>query len=115
MFDLGITPWDHTPLGVTALKLASEVDAYGNPGPWNETRWVNEEFSQLLHQAGNTLEVLERKAIFCKLEEIQMNQGAIGIPCWQNSWVASQKRVQNIQPHPNDYLLLSKVWIAPEK
>ena len=115
MFDLGITPWDHTPLGVTALKLASEVDAYGNPGPWNETRWVNEEFSQLLHQAGNTLDVLERKAIFCKLEEIQMNQGAIGIPCWQNSWVASQKRVQNIQPHPNDYLLLSKVWIAPEK
>ena len=115
MFDLGITPWDHYPLGVTALKLASAVDEQGNPGPWNETRWIHEEFSQLLRQAENSLDVLERKTIFCKLEEIQMNQGAIGIPCWQNSWVASQKHVQNIQAHPNDYLFLGKVWLKPEK
>ena len=115
MFDLGITPWAHYPLGVTALTLASAVDEQGNPGPWNETRWVNEEFSQLLHQAGNTLNVLERKAIFCKLEEIQMNQGAVGIPYWQNSYIASRKQVQNIQAHPNDYLLLNKVWLKPEK
>ena len=115
MFDLGITPWDHYPLGVTALKMASAVDEQGNPGPWNETRWVHEEFSELLRQAGNTLNVLERKEIFCRLEEIQMNQGAIGIPYWQNSWVASRKSVQNIQPHPNDYLQLGKVWLRPEK
>jgi peptide/nickel transport system substrate-binding protein len=115
LYDLGITPWSHYPLGVTALKLANEVDEQGNPGPWNETRWVNEEFSQLLRQADNTLDVLERKALFCKLEEIQMNQGAIGIPCWQNSYIASRKRVQNIHPHPNDYLLLNKVWLKPKK
>ncbi len=115
MFDLGITPWAHYPLGVTALMLASAVDEQGKPGPWNETRWVNEDFSQLLRQAGNTLNVLERKAIFCKLEEIQMNQGAVGIPYWQNSYIASRKRVQNIQAHPNDYLLLNKVWLRPEK
>lgn len=114
LFDLGITPWDHYPLGITAFKLASAVDDQGNPGPWNETRWVHEEFSQLLRQAGNTLDILERKAIFCKLEEIQMNQGAIGIPCWQNSYIASRKNVQNIQAHPSDYLLLNKVWLNPE-
>jgi len=115
LYNLGITPWSHHPLGVTALKLANEVDELGNPGPWNETRWVNEEFSQLLRQADNTLDVLERKALFCKLEEIQMNQGAIGIPCWQNSYIASRKRVQNIQPHPNGYLLLNKVWLKQKK
>jgi peptide/nickel transport system substrate-binding protein len=115
LFDLGITPWAHYPLGVTALTLASAVDEQGIPGPWNETRWFNEEFSQLLHQAGNTLDVLERKAIFCKLEEIQMNQGAVGIPFWKNSYIASRKRVQNIQAHPNDYLLLNKVWLIAEQ
>jgi peptide/nickel transport system substrate-binding protein len=115
MFDLGITPWAHYPLGVTALTLASEVDELGNPGPWNETRWINEEFTQLLHQAGNTLNVMKRKVIFCKLEELQMNQGAVGIPYWQNSYIASRKNVQNIQAHPNDYLLLNKVWLKPEK
>ena len=115
MFDLGITPWAHYPLGVTALKLASAADEQGNPGPWNETRWVDEEFSQLLRQAGNTLDVRERKSLFCKLEEIQMNQGAVGIPYWQDSYIASRKHVQNIHPHPNDYLLLNKVWLRPEK
>jgi len=115
LYDLGITSWDHYPLGITALKLANEVDEQGNPGSWNETRWANEEFSQLLRQADNTLDILERKALFCKLEEIQMNQGAIGIPCWQNSYTASRKHVQNIQPHPNGYLLLNKVWIKPKK
>jgi peptide/nickel transport system substrate-binding protein len=114
MYDLGITPWVHHPLGVTALRLANAVDEQGNPGPWNETRWVNEDFSQILSQAGNTLDVLERKALFCKLEEIQMNKGAVGISYWQNSYIASRKRVQNIQSHPNDYLLLNKVWIKPK-
>ena len=115
LFDLGITPWAHQSSGITALKLANAVDHQGNPGPWNETRWVDEDFSQLLIQAGNTLDVQERKALFCKLEEIQMNKGAIGIPYWQNSYIASRKRVQNIQAHPNDYLLLNKVWIKSKK
>jgi peptide/nickel transport system substrate-binding protein len=114
-FDLGITPWAHQPSGITALKLASAVDNLGDPGPWNETRWVDEDFNQILIQAGNTLDVLERKTLFCKLEDIQMNKGAIGIPCWQNSYIASRKRVQNIQAHPNDYLLLNKVWLKPKK
>ena len=114
-FDLGITPWTHNPLGTTVLKLATEISASGVPGPWNETRWFDEEFSQHLRQAGSTLDVLQRKKIFCKLEEIQMNQGAVGISCWQNTWIASQKRVQNIQAHPNDYLLLSKVWMKPKQ
>ena len=109
------SPWAHQSSGITALKLANAVDHQGNPGPWNETRWVDEDFSQLLIQAGKTLDVQERKALFCKLEEIQMNKGAIGIPYWQNSYIASRKRVQNIQAHPNDYLLLNKVWIKSKK
>jgi len=112
-FDLAITPWAHYPLGITALKLATQVSETGRSGPWNDTRWVDVEFNHLLQQACQTLDVPERKKIFCKLQEIQMQRGAVGISYWQNSWVAHQKRVQNVQPHPMDYLLLNNVWLKP--
>ncbi len=114
-FDLAITPWPHYSMGITALKLSMQTDTEGLPGPWNETRWYDEEFSQLLSQAALTLDSVERKKIFCKLEEIQMNRGAIGIAYWQNSWIAAHKRVMNIQPHPNDHLVLTQVWLKPKR
>ncbi len=114
-FDLAITPWPHYTMGITALQHSTHLDLEGLPGPWNETRWYDEEFSQLLTQAAQTLDATERRKIFCKIEEIQMNRGAIGIAYWQNSWIASHKRVQNIQPHPNDNLHLTRVWLKPKR
>jgi peptide/nickel transport system substrate-binding protein len=114
-FDLAITPWPHFSMGITALQLSMQMDTEGLPGPRNETRWHDEEFSQLLSRAALTLDANERQKIFCKLGEIQMNRGAIGIAYWQNSWIAANKRVQNIQPHPNDHLHLTRVWLKPKR
>ena len=114
-FDLAITPWPHFPMGITALQLSLHMETDDLPGPWNETRWHDEEFSQLTAQAAQTLDLIERKKIFCKLEEIQMNRGAIGIAYWQNSWIAANKRVQNIQTYPNDHLHLARVWVKPKR
>ncbi len=111
-FDFGITPWMHHPLGVMTLNLAYSADEYGNPGPLNETRWVDEEFSQLLNQANGTLDVAERKKLFCKLEDIQIQRGSIGISCWQNTWIISRKNVQGIIPHPANYLILDRAWLT---
>ncbi|MBI1878624.1 MAG: ABC transporter substrate-binding protein, partial [Chloroflexi bacterium] len=45
---VGVTPWTHRPLAVMVLPLAYIADKDGKPVPWNESRWVDEEFSQLL-------------------------------------------------------------------
>jgi len=50
--DLGITIWAHRPLGTIVPRLAYTADEEGNPGAWNETRWVDDEFVTLLEQAG---------------------------------------------------------------
>jgi peptide/nickel transport system substrate-binding protein len=110
-FDFGITSWPHQSLGIQALNLAYASDAEGNPRSWNETCWVDEEFQLLLDEANRTIDVGERKKIFCRLEEIQMNRGSIGISCWHNSWIAFDKTVQGLLPHPHSYLILDKVWI----
>jgi len=109
--DLGITPWTHRPLGTMVLNLAFTADAEGNPVSWNESRWVDEEFSRLLEQANGTYDVEERRKIFCKLEEIQMERGSIGIAYWRNVWMVARKNVRDMKGHPNLYMLFNDVWL----
>ncbi len=109
--DLGITPWTHRPLGTMVLNLAYIADDKGKPVPWNETRWVDKEFSQLLEKANGTLDVDERRKIFCKLEDIQMSRGSIGIAWWRNVWMVTRKNVQDATDHPTLYMLYNKVWL----
>jgi peptide/nickel transport system substrate-binding protein len=50
------------------LNLAYVGDGEGNPASWNETRWMDDEFSELLNEANGTLDVEARREIFCELE-----------------------------------------------
>ena len=109
--DFGITPWTHRPLGTMALNLAYTADAEGVPTPSNETRWVDDEFSKLLDQANATLDLKERRKLFCRLQDIQMERGSIGIAWWQNRWTGVLKKVEGLKTHPSGYLILDKVWV----
>ncbi len=92
-------------------NLAYVADDKGEPVPWNESRWVDLQFSELLSKASGTLDVDERRKIFCKLEDIQMDRGSIGIAYWMNTWMCSNKRLKNIAAHPNLVLLFNEAWI----
>ena len=109
--DLGVTPWTHRPLGTMVLSLAYTCDAAGEPAPWNETRWCDDEFAALLRQAEGTLDVEERREIMCQLEEIQYERGSIGIPYWQGIWMIAHKKVQNWKGHPTQYDLFNELWL----
>lgn len=109
--DLGITTWTHRPVGTMVLNLAYVADSEGNPAPWNETRWVDSEFSSLLAEANGTLDIEKRRNIFCKLEKIQQDRGPIGNAFWLNVWTIAAKRVQGVKSHPSQYLKLDDVWI----
>ncbi len=108
--DLGVTPWTHRPPGTTLLNLAYIGDSEGNPVAWNETRWVDEEFSRLLTEANGTPDVEARREIFCDLEQIQMDRGSIGIPYWMDVWMVHRKNVMDVPPQPNLYMLFNKTW-----
>jgi len=109
--DFGITPWMHRPLGTMVLNLAFTGDDTGKPVPWNETRWMDEEFSKLLKQANGTLNVDERRKIFCKIQEIQQTRGSIGIPFWRNQWMITRKNVKDVKGHPSLYMHFHDVWL----
>jgi peptide/nickel transport system substrate-binding protein len=107
---LGITPWTHRPLGTMVLNLAYVADAEGNPAAWNETRWVDEEFSELLTEANGTLDVEARREIFCELQQIQYDRGSIGIPFWRNIWYVYSADLRDVPPHPTYYMMFNEVW-----
>lgn len=112
--DLGMTSWTHRPLGVMVLPLAYTADAEGNPVEWNETRWVDDEFTDLLAQAEKTLDVEARRDLMCQIEDIFIDRGPIGIAYWKNVWNIVPKKFQNIDAHPTEYDLLHEVWIDEE-
>jgi peptide/nickel transport system substrate-binding protein len=107
---VGVTPWTHRPLAVMLLPLAYIADSEGNPVPWNESRWVDEEFSTLLQKAQGTLDVEARRAIMADLQRIQGERGSIAIAYWQNIWRVSNPGFQNLGIHPTDYYLWREVW-----
>lgn len=107
--DLGITPWTHRPLGTMVLNLAYIGDDEGNPVPWNESRWIDDEFSTLLEEANGTLDVGARREIFRDLQRIQYERGSIGIPFWRNIWFAYRDTVKDVPGHPTWYMLFNEV------
>jgi peptide/nickel transport system substrate-binding protein len=107
---VGVTPWTHRPLAVMLLPLAYIADADGNPVPWNESRWVDEEFSTLLEQAQATADIEARRAIMLQLEQIQTERGSIGISYFQNVWRGINPGFQNVAGHPTGYRLYNEVW-----
>lgn len=110
--DLGVTPWTHRPLGTMVPNLAYIADETGKPVPWNETRWVDKEFSALLNRASGTLDVEKREQIFCKLQKIQQDRGSVGIAYWMNTWMCPNKRLKNVAAHPNLIFLFNEAWLA---
>lgn len=108
--DLGITAWTHRPLDTMVLPLAYIADAQGVPVPWNETRWVDEEFTTLLRQAEGTLDIEARRDLMCQLEEIMQQRGPIGNSYWKKVWDITRSNFQNIEAHPTSYDLLNHVW-----
>ncbi|NJN80914.1 MAG: ABC transporter substrate-binding protein, partial [Caldilineaceae bacterium] len=108
--DLGITAWTHRPLDTMVLPLAYIADDSGQPVPWNETRWVDEEFTTLLREAEKTLDVAARREIMSQLEDIMQERGPIGNPYWRRVWNITRSNFQNIHAHPTSYDLLYEAW-----
>jgi peptide/nickel transport system substrate-binding protein len=108
--NLGITAWTHRPLDTMVLPLAYIAGEDGNPVPWNETRWVDEEFTALLREAEGTLDVEARRQIMCQLEDVMQERSGIGNSYWKSVWMIAREEFKNLPAHPTNYDLLYEVW-----
>lgn len=105
---LGITTWTHRPLAVMLLPLAYTEEAIGN---WNETRWTDPEFEEILREAQGTLDLEARREMMCRIEDIMQERGPIFNPFWKSVWNITASKFQNVQAHPTAYHLMNEVWL----
>lgn len=108
---LGITAWTHRPIAVMLLPLAYIGDADGNPVPWNETRWIDDEFSAILTEAQGTLDIETRKGQMDQLIDIFQERGPIGIAFYKSIWRITTSDVHNFPGHPTAYEFLSETYM----
>jgi len=112
---VGVTPWTHRPLGVMVLPLGYGSDAEGKPlAGWNESRWIDREFSELVVKAQGTYDLEARRAIMKQIQTIQMERGPIGVAYWLNMWEVFNPAFQGITAHPTSYNLWREVWYDPD-
>jgi peptide/nickel transport system substrate-binding protein len=102
----GFTAWTHRPLGVMVLGLA-----YRTGVPWNESKWSNAKFDELLTIAEGTLDVEARREIMAEIEQIMQEDGPIAQPLWQSVFTAMDKRVKGFNFHPTYYLYGEEWWL----
>ncbi len=109
-FNMGITWWSHRALVPMTLPQAYTADADGKPVPWNESRWVDEEFSKILKQAEATLDLAKRKELVGQLETIQKERGSICTPFFMNVWQVYKKNIHGVEPSPEEFCILHSAW-----
>jgi len=109
---LGVTAWAHRNLDTQVFNQAYTVDENGEPVAWNESRWIDEEFIGLLKEANSTLDVEARRKIMCKLEDIQMSRGSVGISYFAHGWYIVRDTVQDIEPDPVRAFIQPQMWLS---
>jgi peptide/nickel transport system substrate-binding protein len=103
----GFTGWTHRPLGTMVLGLA-----YRTGVPWNEAKYSNKDFDNLLTTAEGTLDVAKRREIMAKLEAILQDDGPIVQPLWRSVFTFMDKRVQGFKMHPTQYIFGHQLGIT---
>lgn len=95
----GATTWLHRPLGLMVLDLA-----YRSGVPWNESSYANPAFDKLLDQADRTIDIVERRKVMGKLEEMMHEDGPVIQPLWRELFSFMHESVLGYTMHPSNYM-----------
>ncbi len=109
-WNFGITWWAHNTLATMLLPLAYSTGQDGSPAPYNETRWVDPDFSKTLQQAEGTLDLGIRKGQVKELEKIQQQRGSICTPFFTNAWEIHDQKFHGIVASPEMYANFYETW-----
>ena len=100
------TTWTHRPLGVMVLGLA-----YRTGVPWNESKFSNKKFDELLSKAEGTLDVEQRRAIMAEIETLMQEEGPIAQPLWRAVPQPFHKSLKGHAAHPTSYFFGEEWWL----
>ena len=87
--------WNMRPTANIMMTLAFTSDA-----AWNEARWKNSRFDELLTLGRASLDPVQRKNIYCEAQTLIHETGGVAIPCFIDYLDAMSDKVKGFQPVP---------------
>jgi peptide/nickel transport system substrate-binding protein len=72
--------------------------------PWNESKWSNPKFDELLSKAEGILDVDKRREVIADIEKLMQEEGPIVQPLWRSVFAAMDKKVKGFAAHPTNYI-----------
>jgi peptide/nickel transport system substrate-binding protein len=89
---------------------------FKSDAPWNESRWKDPKFDQLLDAARAEIDFTKRKQMYADLQRMICNDGGIGIPLFISLLDAHISGLKGLQPIPTGgmmgYDFAENVWLA---
>jgi peptide/nickel transport system substrate-binding protein len=83
--------------------------------PWNESRWKDPKFDQLLLQSRAETDLAKRKQMYCEMQSMISDDAGIGIPVFISELDAYATRVHGLHPVPTGdlmgYNFAQHVWL----
>lgn len=97
--------WKKGQFYVGFYNMQPTVDAvfsllYTSDAPWNETRWNNAEFDELVAEAGRTADTGRRQALYAKAQQLMHEQVPSMIPVFFDLLAARRARVEGFELNP---------------
>lgn len=110
--------WKKGPFYVGFYNMQATADAifsllFTSTAAWNETRWNNKVFDQLIADGGATLDEAKRRDLYGKAQELIHNEVPSVIPAFFDLLSAQREYVQGYQLHPRAAVFrLDLVWLG---
>ncbi|TDF67516.1 ABC transporter substrate-binding protein [Cupriavidus sp. L7L] len=88
---------------------------FKSDAPWNESRWKNPKFDQLLVAARGETDFAKRKQMYADMQTMVHEEAGIGIPLFLSSIDAHTTKLKGLSPIPlgglMGYMFAENVWI----
>jgi peptide/nickel transport system substrate-binding protein len=109
--------WLEVPFGTVSWVPRTTVDeqlrlAFHSEAPWNETRYRNPQFDQMLDEARGETDTARRAELYAELQSMLVEEGGQIIPYHYPRMAALRAQVQNFRPHPLNGMDPRNVWLA---
>lgn len=110
--------WKKGPFYVGFYNMQATADAifsllYTSTAAWNETRWNNKGFDQLVADAGATLDEAKRRELYGKAQALIHDEVPSVIPAFFDLLSAQRQYVQGYKLHPRAAVFrLDLVWLG---
>jgi len=111
--------WQQWPFSVTGWN--SRIPATANinlalrcGAAWTESYYCNEELDALLDQVDATVDVEERRELYCQIQKIMQDDGPYMLPIWAAQFGATQSRVHLPDTYSRGEFLWDMIWLTPD-